>query len=473
MSLRNPPNAEHVRKIIEERLRTIEAQTGLQESVTIEWRGAPLHIPVITMPVDLLNYNPDTHRIRAQRSMDPVQEQELTTNPYSSAAQSYLHQLLMGDPTDPSKVDPSFTALKEDLKAHGQREPGIITRAGVLVNGNTRQAALKGLGQQNIRVGVLPSDTGHDDLQSIELSLQLRKDHRREYSFMNFLLAVDERAAAGQPAVKIQDDFHIKATSYERSRWILEFVRDAISRSRRDAKSGNSTTLRLVHFESHQGKLEELYRAYMALKATSSDQAELLREQRLMALLMDKSKTDLRLIEADFVQRYMKSSLASTGEVKPSGVKIPGTSITVSGPSPEVLALRNLTTKVLQAKSVALNSEAADPGEAGEANRFLVDLNESLVKALDHAGKQVRVQKRRLAAADRLSDACDDIELAVSAVADARATGNFDPIDLDEVLMTFKSSIYKLSAIVNRNSENSAEGLAWIRAVAKIGFENS
>jgi hypothetical protein len=290
---------------------------------------------------------------------------------------------------------------------------------------------------------------------------------------MNFLLAVDERAAAGQPAVKIQDDFHIKATSYERSRWILEFVRDAISRSRRDAKSGNSTTLRLVHFESHQGKLEELYRAYMALKATSSDQAELLREQRLMALLMDKSKTDLRLIEADFVQRYMKSSLASTGEVKPSGVKIPGTSITVSGPSPEVLALRNLTTKVLQAKSVALNSEAVDPGEAGEANRFLVDLNESLVKALDHAGKQVRVQKRRLAAADRLSDACDDIELAVSAVADARATGNFDPIDLDEVLMTFKSSIYKLSAIVNRNSENSAEGLAWIRAVAKIGFENS
>jgi hypothetical protein len=473
MSLRNPPNAEDVQKILEERLHTVETRTGLQESVTIEWRGTALHIPVITMPVDLLHYNPDTHRIRAQRSIDPVQEQELATNPYSPAAQSYLHQLLMGDPTDPSKVDPSFIALKDDLKAHGQREPGIVTRAGVLVNGNTRQAALKGLGLQNIRVGVLPPDTGHADLQSIELSLQLRKDHRREYSFMNFLLAVDERAAAGQPAAKIQEDFHIKATSYERSRWILEFVRDAISRSQRDMQGGNSTTLRLVHFESHQGKLEELYRAYMALKATSSDQAESLREQRLMALLLDKSKTDLRLIEADFVQRYMKTALADTGQLKAAGVKIPGTSITVSGPGPNVLALRSLTTKVLQAKSIALNPGAVEPGEAGEASNFLGELNESLVKALDHAGKQVRVQKRRLAAADRLSDACDDIDLAVSAVAEARATGNFDPTDLDEVLLTFKSTVYKLSAIVNRNSDSSAEGLAWIRAVAKIGFESS
>jgi hypothetical protein len=42
---------------------------------------------------------------------------------------------------------------------------------------------------------------------------------------MNFLLAVDERAVAGQLATNIQTDFRIKASTYERSRWILEFVR--------------------------------------------------------------------------------------------------------------------------------------------------------------------------------------------------------------------------------------------------------
>jgi hypothetical protein len=182
------------------------------------------------MPVDLLHFNPDTHRIRAQRSMDPDRERKLESDPFGETAQNYLHQLLMGDPTDPSKIDPSFIALKDDLREHGQTDPGIITRSGVLINGNTRRAALKEIGEKNIRVGVLPPDAGHDDLQSIELSLQLRKDHKRDYSFMNFLLAVDERAVAGELAANIQRDFHIQATTYERSRWILEFVREALDR---------------------------------------------------------------------------------------------------------------------------------------------------------------------------------------------------------------------------------------------------
>ena len=79
---------------------------------------------------------------------------------------------------------------------------------------------------------------------------------------MNFLLAIDERAAAGELATKIQRDFHIQATTYERSRWILEFVREAIERSKVGGANGKALAMRLVDFESHQGKLEELYRAY-------------------------------------------------------------------------------------------------------------------------------------------------------------------------------------------------------------------
>jgi hypothetical protein len=411
--------------------------------------------------------------VRAQRSMDPVRDEELKANPYSTEAQGYLQTLLMGDPSDPAKVDPSFTALKDDLKDHGQREPGLISRAGVLVNGNTRQAALKSLGWEHIRVGVLPADTSHDDLQSIELSLQLRRDHRRDYSFMNFLLAVDERAAAGQPVEKIMDVFHIKESTYERARWILEFVHDAISRSAHRDQSGNTVaTLSLVNFEAHQGKLEELYRAYAALKLTNSNQAEALREQRLLALVLDKSKTDLRLIEPDFMTKYMRSSLPASPDEMPSGVKIPGTSITVPGPSAEVVALRKLTTTALQAKAAALNSGTTTAEETEKANSTLAELNNSLGKALDQAGKQGRLQKRKYAAVDRLSDACDDLELTITAVAEAKGTANFDPVDLDETLLTFRSLVNKLSAIVNRGSCSNAEGAAWLQAVANIGIEN-
>lgn len=472
MPLQNPPNVVDIRKVVEERVRALESLKGAQETVTIEWRGRPHHIPVISMPVDLLHYNPDTHRIRAQRSINPALERDLETDPFGESGQNYLHQLLMGDPTDPSKTDQSFTALKDDLREHGQSEPGIITRAGVLINGNTRQAALKELGEKHIRVGVLPPDAGFDDLQSIELSLQLRKDHKRDYSFMNSLLAIDERAAAGQLAAKIQSDFRIKATTYEQRRWILEFVRDAIDRSRIDGANSEKLALRLVDFESHQGKLEELYRAYTALKAKSSDQADALREQRLLAIILDKSKTDLRLIEPDFVQRYMKGALPPVTHTATPALKIPGTSITVPGPSPEVQALRQLTTSILRAKSVALAPGAALASEVTKANDLLQKIDESVVKALDHAGKQGRVVKRRLAPVDRISDACDDLELAVSSVAEARATGNFDPTDLDEILVTLKSNLEKLSAIVTRGSDSDTEGIAWIRAVGKLARQN-
>ena len=473
MPPQTPPNAENARHIVEKRLQGVAAQGGLPETQTIEWRGVATQIPVITMPVDLLYYNPDTHRIRAQRSMDPVQEEGLEANPYSTAAQAYLHKLLMGNPSDPSTVDPSFTALKDDLKAHAQREPGIISRAGVLVNGNTRQAALKTLGIQHIRVAVLPADAGHDDLQAIELSLQLRKEHRRDYSFMNFLLAIDERAATGQPAEKIQEDFHIKPTTYERSRWILEAVRDAILRSAHKDGNGETRTLSLVHFETHQGKLEELYRAYMGLKSTNSNQAEALKEQRLLALILNKSKTDLRLIEQDFTAKFAKGLVPGTNEAKPADIKIPGTAISVAGPSVEVVALQRLTTRALQAKTITVSPGTAKPEETVEAHNFLVGLENTLVKGLEQAGKQTRIQKRKFAAAERLSDAGDDLDLAIGAVVEAKATGNFNPADLDDALLNFKKSLTKLSGHINRGAESTAEGSVWLRAVANIGIETN
>jgi ParB-like chromosome segregation protein Spo0J len=466
MQVLNPPHTDQIRTVIEERLAALESIKGAQETVTVEWRGTQRHIPVISMPVELLFYNPGTHRICAQRSIDTTCEQALDTDPFGQSAQGYLHRLLMGDPADPAKTDQSFIALKDDLSEHGQSEPGIITRAGVLINGNTRRAALKELGQSNMRVGVLPPDAGLEDLQTVELSLQLRKDHKRDYSFMNFLLAIDERVAAGQLPANIQTAFRIKATTYERSRWILESVRDAIERSKvRDANK-QLLSLRLVDFETHQGKLEELYRAYCALQTKSPDDADALREQRLLGLALDKSKTDLRLIEKDFVQRYMPDQLHAMPAAPP--VKIPGTSITARGPSQEVQALRQLTTSALRAKAVEVAPGETPPSEAREATEVLRRLNESMDKALDRAGKQGRVVKKRFAATDRLSDACDELALAVNAVAEARATGNFNAEDLDEILVTLKINLDKLAAIILRGSDSEVEGIAWLRAMAKV-----
>ncbi len=468
-----PPNAEDVRRVVEERLAALDGSSGIQETVTVEWRGQQRALPVISMPVELLSYNPATHRVRAQRSLDPARDRDLDSEPFGIAGQAYLHHLLMGDPADPSRTDPAFDALKEDLRQHGQSDPGIITRDGVLINGNTRRAALKVLGQEHIRVGVLPPDAGHDDRQSIELSLQLRKDHRRDYSFMNFLLALDERVAAGRPAADIQSDFRIKASTFERSRWILAFVREAIERSQVTGAGGAQVSMRLVDFESDQGKLEELHRAYTALKAKAPDEAEALREQRLLAIALGKSKTDVRLIDPDFTDRYMKTVPPSQAAQPAAAIKIPGTSITAAAPSQKVQALRALTDEALRARAVELAPGAVTPESLTKANASLRKLETALDGALTQAGKQGRVIKKRFAAADRLSDANEDLELSLAAVAEARSTGNFDPDDLEEVLLALKRNIGKLAQLVARGPQGTGEGVAWLRAAATADDRSS
>ena len=470
-----PANHRDVRQIIEERLRALDDHKGApRATVTVEWRGEQVPIPVISMPVSLLHYNPETHRIRAQKSIDPEKEHDLNNDPYGASAQTYLHKLLSGDPSDPTKVDPSFIALKEDLQEHGQNEPGIITRAGVLVNGNTRQAALKELGQPNIRVAVLPSDAGHDDVKAVELSLQLRKDHRRDYSFMNFLLAVDESVREGSPKEKILTQFRIREKYFERSRWILQFVTEAIQRSRISSASGTAHSLRLIDFERHRGRLEELYAKYTELKEQTPDDAELLREQRLMAMILDKSKTDLRLIDPAFMRNYMKvATLGDHGAENQQGsVRLPGTSISVPGDSPEVKGLREFVTRVLQSKAAMISPENADPSGIEEASSFLSKLNQELEDALGLAGKQVRVKKRQLAPAERISDACDDLELAAAAIADARATSNFDVAAIDDAVMNLKSQLTKLALNIIRSANSDADGILWLRQIASLDGAN-
>lgn len=466
MPLTRPANADDVRKVVEDRLTALGS--GLQETVPVEWRGQQRILPVISMPVDLLSYNPYTHRVRAQRSLDAARDLDLENEPYGAAGQAYLHKLLMGTPSDPSKVDPSFEALQEDLKEHGQSEPGIITRDGVLINGNTRRAALKSLGQEHIRVGVLPADAGHDDLRSVELSLQLRKDHKREYSFMNLLLAIDERVQAGRPAAEILRDFRITAKTFERNRWILGFVRDAIDRSK--VTGGvEDVSMRLVNFESDQGQMEELHRAYVTLKAKSSDDADALLEQRLLAMAMDKSKTDLRFIEADFADRYMKD-VVPTAPPPAAAVKIPGTSISTAPPAPRVEALRALTTAVLRAKSVELYPTSVTPAALADATKSLTEIDTALDTALDKAGKTNRITKKRFAASERISDGTTDLDLAAAAVADARSTGNFDVDDLDASLAALRTSISKLAQIVARGTDSGTlpASVAWLRAAAAL-----
>ncbi|MFI7694234.1 transcriptional regulator [Nonomuraea sp. NPDC049655] len=468
-----PPLMQTNRALVEERHKEVAASGGLQETLTVEWRGQTIPVPVISMPVKNLYYNPATRRVKAQRAHDPLREKGLEgSNAWSPESQDYLQYLLQALPADPSKRDPDFDELKESLRDFKQTEPGLITKEGVLVNGNTRCAALRELGVPDIRVGVLPDSCTWDDIDAVELSLQLRPDHRRDYSYINKLLAMDGQRALGKSIEDIARDFRIRKATCEQDLWILACLRDLVDRS----KNGKFQ-LRLLDFEKQQEKLRELHRKYMSESAGNRDNADLMKENRLLAIAMDFSKTDIRYIDHDFRERYLDKLLPEKlGEkLEPQAVaeiSIPGLNRTVRPANHKVSEAKALTDEILQMKAVETAGEAAGTHELTTATSNLVAVKAAIEEALEPAGKSARIRKKKLAAPQRILDAVQDIEQCTTDVVLARASRSLDQEVLDEALLKLREGMSKLAVEISKSIATPGDGISWLFDATQLGQES-
>ncbi|NKR63145.1 hypothetical protein GS486_06335 [Rhodococcus hoagii] len=457
-----PPEGEKARSLVEERLRQVRNEDGAK--VTVDWRGQQKHLDVIVMPVKMLYFNPDTHRIRAQRTLDPVKNRVLEEEPWSEPAQDYLRDLLRCQPSNPNQTDPEFTALLNELDDFGQKEPGIITPDGILVDGNTRCAALIELGVKDIRVGVLPSDTSRDDINAVELALQLRQDKRREYSYINRLIAIEDELAAGRLETDIARAFNIKTTTLAQDRWVYQLIADAIDRSR----VGDNVELRLIDFENHQEKLRELHRDFTKLAKTDPDAAELLKESRMAMVLLNYPKTSVRLAESDFHDRYLRDRLPE--ELRPSVEKptvtaIPGLpGVEMQDATSAVKTTRALTDALLRAKATALAGEKIEPLAVTEADKLIKTARETFDVAVKLAGQNAQLQKRKIAVPERLTDAADHVNQCAVEFAEARAKRALDDDAFDDALLTLRSSLARLAKQAGRAFDTPGEGVLWLLA---------
>jgi ParB-like chromosome segregation protein Spo0J len=459
-----PPQGEKNRSLVEDRLKQAMSEGGAK--VTVDWRGEQRHLLVISMPVDILYFNPDTHRIRSQRTLDPERNRMLDEEPWSEPAQEYLHYLLSRDPKDPTKKDPDYNVLMDELDDFGQKEPGIISPYGILVDGNTRCAALRELGVKDIRVGVLPADTSRADINSVELALQLRRDKRREYSYINRLIAIEEELAAGRREEDVARDFNIKRPTLHKDLWVYQLINDAIDRSR----TNGGVTLRLVDFEEHQEKLRELARDYSKLAATDPDAAERLKEVRLAMVVLDYPKTSLRLAESDFYERYLGERLPADlrpAAQEPAAVAIPGLpGIAVPDATAGVKAARALTDRLLQADA-ARKADSIDPAVMAQADHVFAEARDTFDKAVKLAGANAELRKRQIAVPERLTDAADFVNQCAAEFAEAKAKRALDDDAFDDALLTLRTSLARLAKQAGRTFTSPGDGVEWLLSATR------
>ncbi|MGW0024710.1 hypothetical protein [Rhodococcus sp. NPDC003383] len=458
-----PPNGAEIRKMVAERLAVARQEDGAK--VTVDWRNEKRYLNVISMPVGMLYFNPDTHRIRAQRTLDPERNKTLEEHPWSEDAQTYLRSLLASKPSNPNQIDPEFTALVDELRQFGQLEPGIITPDGILVDGNTRCAALRELGQPIIQVAVLPDDTSWSDIHAVELALQLRRDKRREYSYINRLIAIDEQLANGINQEMIAAAFNIKVATLKKDRWVFQLINEAIERSRSE---DGKTSLRLIDFEDHQEKLRELQRDYEKLAKTDPAGAQRLKESRLQMVILNMPKTTLRLVEQDFHDRFLEGRLPQELEPKvdkkPAAVTIPGLSgVAVPDAELGVKKVRALTDALLRAKAVLESGDSTTtPQDLKAAVSTLADAKKAFDTAAKLAGTNAQLQKRQVAVPERIFDATDHIQQSVREFAGAKAKNALDEESFDEALLSLRDSLNQLALQAGRTFKTPGEGVQWL-----------
>jgi len=267
----------------------------------IDFRGERVFLPVVTLTPNVLLLNHNNARLNAQL-VDHPQRDQVFKDPASLEAQNVVAELL--------RATDKYKDLKVQLESLGQQRPGLVTRDGLLINGNTRVVALREIESAGVDVAVLPADTNSEDLLEIEMSLQMTRLVHQDYTFTNELLLMDRYIKAGHShkhlAMKMgwMRGGEKKVETRLRIHGIIGEVR------------GLSTTYLPYHvFDSKEEHLKDLDKEYQTLKNSGDvEAAERMKWSRITAIFLGVNKDQVRTIDDHFFEEEVEKRVSEDQE---------------------------------------------------------------------------------------------------------------------------------------------------------------
>jgi hypothetical protein len=300
------------REAISKALEAAEAKPDA-ERIRIPWKGGTETFPVVVVPLDAVVLNPQSHRIKAQLESDE-RRGSVASDPHGEEAQQALTDLLT--------ATEGFEDLKENLKEKGQLDVGVVTRAGVLVNANTRAVALRAIDPHGfISVAVLPPDASARDLARLELQLQIKRDFKQDYTFSNQLLIIEEM----KREYKFSDEETAKELDWAASsdpKSVKEGTQRVQQATRmlamiQELRSRSENRIPLTFFDDKRQAMIDLDQAYEQGKKSDVAGAELLKEARFAGILGGTFYRELRKLDAATAVDYVVSSLSEQEYIEP------------------------------------------------------------------------------------------------------------------------------------------------------------
>ncbi len=391
--------AEARREAIEKAARAYDEPGSRREAIALPYKdGKGGSYPVISVPVAAVLFNPRSHRIKSQLESHP-NNKLVENDPFCDDAQDIVRGILA--------ATKEFDELKANLKEYGQRDPGVVTHEGLLVNANRRLAALRDLGEGYIRAALLPSDADDASIDRLELELQVQVEFKQEYTFTNELIFVNELLTRhGYSQEKVAQALNWAASSDERE------VKKGVERVEqevrlyslvREVQHIGGGVIPLTFFDDYIQALKDLDGKYESLKLTDESAARRVKTARIIGILSGSFYRDLRRIDDDDTVDLLLEHLKEKDSLGPEIDRLtvaPESPTTSEGDDAELLAggedasvearpglsgLASLIAESHQNKQVGLPS-----GGAVERDKLLNDVRE----AIDETSEEVQATKR-------------------------------------------------------------------------------
>lgn len=423
----------HRREMIERTLATYK-ERGDRKTLSIEYRGVDTALEVIRIHPKYLLLNHDNSRLSAQL-MDHPKQSVVAQDPTSSEAQEVLASLL--------RRTERFKKLKDELKELSQQNPGLISRDGLLINGNTRVVALRDLGVDGVDVAVLPADALAKDFLDLEMSLQMRRLTHQDYTFTNELLLIDKYRKAG----------HSEKELAKKMGWIRGWKKKVDEASQllqlvKEIRSLTTPPLGFEIFDSKSQHLKDLNEEYNNMAQADIEEANKMKWGRVAAMFLGVNKDQTRVIDPDFFEEDVLQRVAENSRVVQvldsfKKVKVEdGLDELLGDPgkAKETLDLRSFAKKVV--------SDLAD--DQGNVSKDLTpelqDIHNAIRLGAEATITKVKRDKLLLEPADVLQETRISLEGVLSSFSEVSRLKDFDITKFEYELSKVVSCVEELSA---------------------------
>ncbi|MCT9931451.1 hypothetical protein N5079_14620 [Planotetraspora sp. A-T 1434] len=420
----------------------LEAREKRSQVTVPAWPRSDKDLPQVEVDVTWVRFSTLNHRTKAEqlREIHRTGRDDLfRTDPLGPEAQQAQYDILRGQE--------GFDALKADLEERGQQEPAILTAEGVLINGNRRCAAMRSLYEdhnlrfQYVKCLVLPQDATKPELLYLEAELQVARDFKEAYSWVNEAMLIEDLFnGAGRDWKQVAARMHRKVSE-------VRDLYDKLQQVHQLVQLSQGARLH-VDFTENESAFDELARH---IKNKPAQEAAAVKAVYFLGTLAGTEYRNLRHLRradaAELVRREIEDDAAlkpvlDIAEPSPSGDTEDDLLDDVLGGSGPESPLHNLLSFVATKRpgaNVTLHS-----GDKVAVQDLLASLKSAITAAANEAAEEQRDQSAVTAPLVRANRAIAELKRVLSTLPKARAFNEWDQRSLLEKVDQMEKLLAKI-----------------------------